>query len=170
MALIFEKINNELDKIRSKCFDINRIMDRGVSLLEVRWKMPLTAHILHPVAAHSILGDDFADSISKYQAERDNESVYLATPAGDKEYDSPLALFIDYHNNLLELESMTKDAVDMSIEYGDTVTKIFLDGFLTRLIPYISMSKVLVDLGVAYGKDSFQLQMLDVNIEKYIQV
>lgn len=170
MGLISEKLNHELDLVRGQAFDLNRMLDRGMSLLEVRWKLIKSAEILHPKVAHAYLGDLFADSISAYQASRDNESIYTATPAGDREYNSPLDFFLDYHRENLKFENMIKDAVDEAIDEGDTTTKVFLDGLLNRLVPYIALSQTLVDLTTQYGNDAFHLQVMDSVLEKYVNV
>lgn len=170
MGLISEKLNSELDELIGKCFAINRMLDRGMSLLMVRWKMPNTSSLLHPVLAHSITGDKFADSISDFQGSRDMESIYPETPIGNKNYEYPLDLFYDYHNELLSFEDMIKDTIDDAVEEGDLVTKNFLDGLLSRLVPYTAISQTLIDLCKQYGNDSFHMQLLDANIDKYIKV
>ena len=45
--------------------------------------------------AHAFTGDDFADGISSYQAMRSNETIYPATPIGDREYALPIDFFKD---------------------------------------------------------------------------
>lgn len=170
MGLISDKTNNLLNQLIGKCFSINRMLDRGMSLLMVRWKMVKTSEILHPAIAHVYPGDKFADSISDYQGQRDNETIYPSTPVGNKEYNNPLEFFIDYHKENLELEDMIKDAIDESVEEGDLTTKKFLDGLLERLIPYTAMSQTLIDLCKQYGMDSFHMQVLDANIDKYVNV
>lgn len=170
MALISEKLNSSLNTLIGKCFAMNRMLDRGMSLLMVRWKMVRTSEILHPALAHAMTGDKFADAISGYQGLRDNESIYPATPIGDREYRNPLMFFEDYHKENLELEDMIKDTIDQAIEEGDLSTKVFLDGLLANLTPYTAMSQTLIDLCNQYGMDSFHLQMLDANIDKYVNV
>lgn len=170
MGLISDKLNKELDEVRGQAFALNRMLDRGMSLLEVRWKLIKSAEILHPKVAHAYLGDDFADSISAYQAQRDNESIYTPTPAGDRDYENPLAFFEDYHRENLKFEDMIKDAVDNAIDEGDTTTKVFLDGLLGRLTPYIALSQTLVDLATQYGNEPFHLQIMDSVLKKYVNV
>jgi ferritin len=170
MGLISEKLNNKLNELIGKCFSINRMLDRGMSLLMVRWKMIRSSTLLHPAIAHAYPSDKFADSISDYQGQRDNESIYPSTPIGNKNYDNPLEFFKDYHKENLELEDMIKDAIDEAVEEGDLTTKKFLDGLLERLVPYTAMSQTLIDLATQYGTDSFHMQLLDANIKKYINV
>lgn len=170
VGLISEKLNHELDLLIGQAFALNRMLDRGMSLLAVRWKLVQSSKVLHEKAAHAYPSDLFADSISDYQALRDNESIYPATPIGDRNYDSPLDFFLDYHKENLKFEDMIKDTVDEAIEEGDVTTKVFLDGLLSRLTPYIALSQTLVDLATQYGNDAFHLQVMDSVLEKYVNV
>lgn len=170
MGLITEKVNSKLNDIIGKCFLINRFLDRGMSLLAVEWKLPNCAKVLHPKLAHAYPSDIFADSISEYQTERDMLSVYPETPIGNEKYESVLSFFVRYHRENIELQDMIYDAIDECIEDGDHTTKVFLDSLLKRLSVYTNQSKTLVDAFSKYGDEDFSLQMLDVNIEKYIIV
>lgn len=170
MGLISEKLNNSLNELVGKCFATNRMLDRGMSLLGVRWKLLRCSELLHPALAHAYLGDKFADSISGYQGKRDCETIYPATPIGNENYDSPLEFVKSYHSANLELEDSIKDVIDEAVESGDLTTKKFLDGLLETLADYTAMSQNLVDLFTQYGNDKFALQLLDSNIDKYIVV
>lgn len=169
MGLISEKLNNELNNLIGEAFAINRMMDRGISLLNVRWKLIQTATAIHKPVAHQYSGF-FADGISDYQGQRDNESIYPATPIGNKEYNSPLDFFKDYHSENLKFENMIKDVIDEAIEEGDSTTKVFLDGVLKDLTPYIALSQTLVDLATQYGNDPFHLQVMDSVLKEYVNV
>lgn len=170
MGLISERLNNQLNELIGKAFSINRMLDRGMSLLMVRWKMIESSRILHPAVAHAYPGDKFADSISDYQASRDMESIYPATPIGNREYEFPIDFFKDYLAENIEFEDMIKDAVDMAVEDGDHTTKVFLDGLLNRLVPYTALSQDLVDLVEMCDNDKFKLMMLDSDIDDYVNV
>lgn len=170
MELISEKLNNQLNELVGKCFAINRMLDRGMSLLKVRWKLINTSNILHPKVAHAYPAEKFADGISDYQASRGNETIYPETPVGNKEYNNPMEFFIDYYKENIALENMIKDTIDEAIEEGDTTTKVFLDKILMNLLPFTALSQDLVDLVEKYGNDNFHLQMLDSVIEKYINI
>ena len=170
MGLISEELNNMLNDVLTKCFALNRLLDRDMSLLSVKFKMARTAEILHPALAHAYLGDEFADSISEYQASRDMLTIYGATPIGNKDYNTPLDLIVDYYNENLELQEMIYDTVDKAIEVGDYTTKIVLDGLLSRLSKYTALSITLVDLFTDYGSEPYKLQLLDSVIDKYVTV
>lgn len=170
MGLISEKLNNQLNELVGKAFAINRMLDRGMSLLTVRWKMIEASRVLHPKVAHAYPSDKFADSISDYQASRSMESIYPATPIGNREYEAPIDFFKDYLAENIEFEDMIKDAIDMANEDGDYTTKKFLDGLLFRLVPYTALSQDLVDLVEMCDNDKFKLMMLDENIDDYVNV
>ncbi len=170
MGLISEKLNNQLNELIGKCFAINRMLDRGMSLLMVRWKMIESSKILHELVAHAYPGDKFADSISDYQGLRDMETIYPRTPVGDRDYNSPLDFFKDYMNENIELEDMIKDSIELAMKDGDYSTKKFLDGLYSRLLPYTALSKDLVDLVSNCENDKFKLMMLDSDIDDYINV
>lgn len=170
MGLISEELNDMLNGIVTECFSLNRLLDRDMSLLSVKFKMVKTAEILHPTLAHAYLGNEFADSISEYQASRNMLTVYGATPIGDKDYETPLDLITDYYNRNLEFQDMIYDVVDKAIEVGDHTTKVFLDELLSRLSKYTALSITLVDLFTDYGNEPYKLQLLDSVIDKYITV
>lgn len=170
MGLIQEELNNMLNELVTKCFSINRILDRGVSVLNIKFKMLNASNVIHHNIAHAYLGDKFADSISDYQSSRNNLTIYGETPKGDRDYNTPLEFIQDYYNLNLELQDMISDTIDKAIEIGDNTTKIFLDGLLYRLSEYTAISITLVDLFTDYGSESFNLQMLDSVIDKYINL
>lgn len=170
MELISSVLNNKLNEITGKCFSINRFLDRGMSLIATKWKMPNAADLLHPKLAHAYLGDSFADAIAAYQRKRGNLSEYPATPEGREDYDSPIQLINRFYRENLELQDMLYDAIDEAIEEGDGTTKKFLDSVLETLSDYTDAAQALVDAFSSYGNEPFKLQMLDVNIDKYLKL
>lgn len=169
MGLISESLNNQLNELVGKAFAINRMMDRGMSLLLVRWKLINTVKHLHAPVAHVFPGDLFADGISDYQSKRDMESIYPATPIGNREYSKPLDFFKDFLNECIEFEDMIKDAIDTSVKDEDITTKVFLDGILKNLVPFTALAQDLVDL-FSMCNTPFELHVLDSEIGKYINI
>lgn len=170
MGLISEKLNYQLNELVGKCFAINRMLDRGMSLLKVRWKLIKTSDTLHSKVAHAYPSSIFADGISDYQALRDCETIYPATPIGNKDYSTPIDFFIDYHKENLELENMIKDAIEEAVEEGDHTTKKFLDGLLNNLSSFTALSQDLVDLFSKCDNNKFYMQMLDSEIDDYVNI
>lgn len=166
-ALIRTEVNEKLNELVGKCFAINRMLDRGMSLLTVRWKMIQTEKILHPQMAHAFTGDDFADGISGYQAKRSNETIYPATPIGNREYRTPLDFFNDVLKELLDFQDALYDAYEISKEYQDYTTKKFVNGIISNLVDYIDMAQTLIDLVENYGNDPRGWALMDANIDEY---
>ena len=170
MGLISEKLNNMLCEIIGECFAINRMLDRGMSLLDTKFAMKNTAALLHPGLAHVFLGSKFADGIADYIGSRNNLVYYPATPIGDKDYIAPLEFVKDFYTHMINLQTMTYDAIDEAVEEGDYSTKVFLDGFLKNIVEYTDIAQTLIDVFNSYGFSSVNLQLLDANIDKHIHL
>ena len=170
MGLISEKLNNMLCEIIGECFAINRMLDRGMSLLDTKFAMKNTAALLHPGLAHVFLGSKFADGIGDYIGSRNNLVYYPATPIGDKDYMAPLEFVKDFYTHMINLQTMTYDAIDEAVEEGDYSTKVFLDGFLKNIVEYTDIAQTLIDVFNSYGFSSVNLQLLDANIDKHIHL
>ena len=170
MGLISEELNSLLNNLVGRCFRLNRLLDRGMSLLNVRWAMFKSSELLHPALAHAFLGDKFADSISDYQGSRNNETIYPATTIGDQNYNNYLEFFKEMLNEFIIFSNEIEDTISFAIQDEDNTTKVFLDGLLSRLAPYIEQMQDLVDLGTDYGTDRLGKRFFDENIEKYIKV
>ena len=170
MGLISEKLNNMLCEIIGECFAINRMLDRGMSLLDTKFAMKNTAALLHPGLAHVFLGSKFADGIGDYIGSRNNLVYYPATPIGDKDYIAPLEFVKDFYTHMINLQTMTYDAIDEAVEEGDYSTKVFLDGFLKNIVEYTDIAQTLSDVFNSYGFSSVNLQLLDANIDKHIHL
>lgn len=170
MGLISEKLNNMLCEIIGECFATNRMLDRGMSLLDTKFAMKNTAALLHPGLAHVFLGSKFADGIGDYIGSRNNLVYYPATPIGDKDYIAPLEFVKDFYTHMINLQTMTYDAIDEAVEEGDYSTKVFLDGFLKNIVEYTDIAQTLIDVFNSYGFSSVNLQLLDANIDKHIHL
>lgn len=167
MGLITESLNDTLNILVGKCFHLNRILDRSVSLLNVRFKLPNTAYVLHYNAAHVYLGEKFADAIADYQALRDNETIYPATIQGDDDFDSPLSIFLQFHSENLSFENMILDAIDDAEDIGDFTTKNFLNKLLDNLSELTAFSQQLIDIFKDCGNDKFKMLTVDTMIKNY---
>ena len=170
MNLLSDKMSKTLDELVTECFAINRFLDRGMSILSVKFHMKKTESILHPHIAHAFPGDLFADGISGYKDSRDCLTVYGATPMDDSDYDTPLDFINEFYGKILKLQSDVYDATEEAIEEGDHTTKVFLDGLTNNVAKFTEQAQTLVDLFEDYGSGSVNLQLLDSNIEHYITV
>ncbi|MDD3171602.1 MAG: hypothetical protein PHO86_04695 [Bacilli bacterium] len=165
--LISEKISNQLDLIIQKANEINRLLDRQMSLLTIKFSMKRTSEILHPIHAHffSLI---IADKVNGYKEKRSNDTVYLGTGDnfGNCEYGSPLELFQDSFNLIIDLESLINETITMSIEEEDYSTVSFLYSLLLLLNEDIDLAQTLIGL-VSNCNDNYVL--LDGQIDDLIE-
>ena len=169
MSLISEKMSNILDNLIGEFFIVNRMLDRGMSVLAIKFKIPHVSNFVHQNLAHIYIGDKFADAIGDYKHSRDCAIVYPQTPIGDKDYDSPYQLFEELYNKNVYLEDTLKDAIDEACEEGDLVTKKFLGKILVNLTEYTAISKNLVDIFEPCGTDAFKLTLIDADIDDLME-
>lgn len=159
--LINEDINTKLDEIVTKCFEGNRMADRGLSILNIKFVMNKTEAVLHQKLAH--LYPQLADKVSEYQASRNNLTFYGETPADGSDYKAPLDFFEKMFNYMIDLEGLISEAIDMSEK--DKVTYSFLLGFLSDVANVTAQCQLLVDKAKQY-EDSWKC--FDHRIEDFI--
>jgi len=162
MKLIPENINSKLDEIVTKCFEGNRIADRGMSVLNIKFVMNKTEALLHDKLAHRF--PQLADIVSTYQGSRNCLTVYGVTPLDDTYYESPLDFFNRMLNYMMELEALICEAIEMS-RSDDNFTYAFLLEFTEEIAFVTEQCLLLVDKANEY-KDKWQL--FDHNIRDFI--
>ena len=169
MGFIDIDLNEQLNLLIGKAFNINRMLDRGMSLLMVQWKLVNSSTILHEKLAHAYPGDQFADAISDYQGRRGMLSIYPATDIGNRVYDTVVDFFKDYLAENIEFENMIKDGIEMAKNKYDYTTEKFLKNMLSRLTVYTDFAQELIDLYSNCDNDKFKLMILDSEIDDYIK-
>ena len=160
--LIPENINNKLDEVVTKCFEGNRISDRAMSIISVKFAMNKTEKFLHAKLAHKFPA--LADQVSGYQDSRNNLTFYGATPEDRTDYSSPSEFFEKILDFMYDLESLISEAIELAKE-EDAVTYSFMLSFLLDVSKVTSQCILLADKSVAYKEDWMQF---DHNIEDFI--
>jgi hypothetical protein len=168
MELITEALNSRLNEIVSEAFVCNRILDRGMSLLGVKFRLLKCSKLLHIKLAHFF--PNFADKVSDFQGSRNMLTVYGATPLADFDASSHIELFTMFQEEFIKYQDMIQDVLDAAIFEKDHMTKAFLDSYLLALNPYIETICNIVDLATAYGTDPLGMQLFDNEIEKCLTV
>ena len=160
-SLIPDNLNSKLDEIVTKCFEGNRIMDRGMSVLNIKFVMNRTVKFLHPKLAHlfPLLGD----KVSDYQGSRNNLTFYGITPADGTDYNTVLEFFERSLEYMQDLESLVAEALNLAREEDET-TYVFLEHFLRKLIPITEQCLLLVDKAKLYT----DMMLFDHNVEDFI--
>lgn len=160
--LIPETLNNKLDEIVTKCFALNRIYDRGVSILNIKFVMNNTVKFIHPKIAHKFPA--LADIVSDYQGSRNNLTFYGATPEDRSDYTSPLEFFEKILDEMYDFESLISEALELSRD-EDCVTYAFILRFTEEVAKVTEQSILLADKATAYNGD---WMLFDHNIEDFI--
>lgn len=150
-SLISETLNKKLDEILTMCFVGNRLADRGMSQINVKFVMPKTESELHPKLAH--LFPKLADLVSEYQSSRNCLSGYGLTPADLTDYPSPQDFFEKMLDYMTDLESLCYEAYFMAQDERDVSTLAFVEDFIEELTPVTNQCLLLVDKGKAYNGD-----------------
>lgn len=162
-TLISDNLNDKLNLLVTKCFEGNRIMDRGLSVLNVKFVMNKTESILHPKMAH--LFPLLADKVSGYQESRNCLTIYGATPLDASDYSAPYDFFSRVLDYMLDLESAIGEVIELSKEEEDYITYSFLLTFASDITKVTKQALLLVDKSEMYGAD---LKAFDHNIEDFV--
>lgn len=168
MEMISESLVAKIDSAIGTCFQLNRWLDRGMSLLSTRWKMLNTAKVLHPKFAHATPA--LADFLSDYLDDRGCEVIYPATTIGNQNYDSPIAFFEFIMEEFVKFDNQIEDIIDAAVADGDHATKAFLDGFHMKWVPYVASMANILDVAKAYGSTPNGMQLFDVVVENCLKV
>ena len=160
--LIPDKLNSKLDEIVTKCFCGNRIADRGMSILSVKFAMNKTEKYLHQSLAHKF--PKLADEVSGFQDSRNNLTVYGLTPEDKYDYSNPSEFFERMLEYMYELESIISEASELAKE-DDFATYSFLLKFIGSVSEVTSQCILLADKSQAYKDD---IMGFDHRIEDFV--
>lgn len=150
-SLIPDSINSKLNEIVTLCFVGNRICDRAMSVLDVKFTMNKTASILHEKLAH--LFPKIADVVSTYQGSRNCLTIYGATPLDDTEYKSPAEFFDKILEYMNDLEALCCNTYTLALEESDITTLSFLQKFIRILARITNQCILLSDKSDTYNND-----------------
>lgn len=161
-GLISENLNDSLNSLVGECFLGNRILDRDMSILSVKFVMNNTVKFLHTGFSHlyPLLGD----IISDYQGSRNCLTVYPMTPEDASDYNTPLELFNRFYDYQITFENSVKEVLEQAIDEKDYTTKQFLESFLITLSKYTEQVILLCDKAESYGDNHMNF---DKDIEKF---
>lgn len=162
MGLIDKNLNDELDTLVGQAFLGNRILDRAMSILSVKFTMNNSVKFLHTGFAH--LYPLLADQISDYQGSRNNLTGYPDTPADFSDYNTPLEFFEKLLNYQITYEESVKEVIKTAVDLGDLTTEAFLKKYLLTLNKYMEQIILLRDKAKAYGSN---LMDFDRDIENF---
>lgn len=160
--LIPDGLNGKLDEIVTKCFLGNRIADRGMSILSVKFAMNKTEKHLHPELAHKF--PQLADVVSEFQGSRNNLTFYGATPEDKSDYSHPSEFFEKMLDYMYDLETLIAESADAAKE-EDFATYSFLVKFMPKISEVTAQCVLLADKMQMYKND---LMGFDHRIKDFI--
>lgn len=91
MILISKETDHALDQLTGAFFDLNRTLDRCVTILQNTWSMPQAADIIHHNLAH--LMPLLADKVTEIKDRYNLTSVYPQTHGDAREYENLRDMF-----------------------------------------------------------------------------
>lgn len=153
-----------LYELIKKCFEMNRTLDREVSVLGATFAMNNTAKKCHLGIAHYF--PSLADKIGELCLERYNISVvYGETPTADKEYASPLEIISEMNSAVKDFQLFFMDDVCKRVFNNDDI-QVYSD-LLELLREYnkiVEQTILLEDKLKLYGND---LASYDSQVDKF---
>jgi len=161
-GLIDNGLNDELNQLVGLAFLGNRILDRDMSILSVKFVMNNTPKYLHDGFAH--LYPLLADQISEYQGSRNNLTEYPDTPEDKSDYNSPLELFQKLYSYQIGYENEIKKVIEDADSIKDYTTVQFLKNYLLNISKYTEQIILLCDKAEAYGNNYMDF---DRDIKKF---
>lgn len=160
--LISEELNTEFSNLVGKLFALNRLCDRGVSVLSVVFAMNKSSEIIHKKICH--LAPAIADLISEFQDGRGCLTIYPATPIGNSLYQTPKDFFQELFDFMVLFEGDVESVKGLAQENGDYASMVFLDSFMLKILPLTRQCLLLLDKINAYD----DIMLFDHNIEDFI--
>lgn len=158
----------KLEEIMGMCFIGNRIADRVQSVIRIDFVMPNTADIVHLHFAHAM--PLVADEVSDYAFDRNYAINYPATPKDYSHYTGLKEAFSKLLMFMRDLERITSEGIDLAIAEDDKTTKVFLDKFLRKLVPYTAMFLDLCDYVDMNGDTPKDHMDMDARVNKFLHI
>lgn len=150
--LISENTNRLLNLLVQKGFILNRLWDRGLSVLNIDFAMNNFEKIFHTGLAHKF-PVEWSDRFSEIQSKYNIMTEYLETPTDISLYKTPLEFFeknLVYHESVLQL---LKDTIRVANESGDFNVSGELMDFMEDFNNYMNQAILLVDKAKLIGND-----------------
>lgn len=174
-GLINEELNERLNQIVKKMFEMNRFWDGAMSPLAINFVLSNFEATYHKPVAHFFPAA--ADLISELQKSYNNITTYYMTPEGKKDYISIYEFFelnVEKHLEAQKLISETIDWARMGIDEDMTGTNEVIASALQRFARLIglftSQAILLRDKCYAYGSSSLEVQLFDRDCDKFLIV
>ena len=166
--MISESVNNKIDFLVTEAFKCNRTLDRGMSLINVKFKLLKTAKILHESLAHHFL--EMADFLSNFQGDMGMLTVYGETPTADYNVSNYIELFEMFLDYFIKYKDAIEDVIDFCSFEKDHMTKSTLMEYLVNFKPYIVSMVNVLDAAKDYGIAPLNMRLFDDEIDDFLTI
>lgn len=142
--MISDETIEALNKLVQQGFILNRLWDRGLSVLGVKFSMNNFNKIYHVGLAHRF-PIDWSDYFSNVMEQYNVTTKYYVTPEDSSDYNSPREFFdknLIYHQNMYQV---LKSAIDTAILKGDVNVEKYLNQFVPVFNKYMEQAILLRD-------------------------
>lgn len=150
--LISNETNVMLNLLVQQGFVLNRLWDRGLSILNINFAMNNFEKIFHGGLAHKF-PVDWSDTISEIQSKYNIVTEYLETPTDTSIYLTPLEFFeknLEYHKKTYNIIC---DAIKIANINGDFNVESELIGFVKIFNNFMNQAILLVDKSKSFKDD-----------------
>ena len=150
--LISNETNTLLNLLVQQGFILNRLWDRGLSILNINFAMNNFEKIFHGGLAHKF-PVDWSDTISEIQSKYNIVTEYLETPTDVSVYSEPLEFFnknLEYHKKTY---SILCDAIKIAGETNDLNVQAELIEFMKVFNKFMNQAILLVDKSKSFKDD-----------------
>lgn len=151
-----------LYELIKECFVYNRLVDRMVSVLGVKFACNNSADLIHHGIAHYF--PVLSDEIGERCLERYNiDVIYGATPAGDADYNSVEQILTDLEEYTISFQSMMMGVCKIALDHYDYQVFADLQDLLKDYNKIVEQTILLKDKIGIYGSNiaSFDAHIKD---------
>lgn len=118
MTIVSNNTQSALMELIKQCFVLNRVTDRCVSVLGVKFACNQSANLIHHGIAHWPLA--LADKIAERCLERYNISViYGETPSGAENYDRASDIIAEVERRVIDFQMMFMGVCKIALDNND---------------------------------------------------
>lgn len=163
--LVSKSTQEALMELIKACFRENRVLDRLVSILGVKFVMNQTADFLHLRVSHYF--PILADRIGELTLERYNIPViYGETPKADEDYASVTECLEVVERHVIDFQAMMMGVCKIAFEHNDIQVYTDMLDLLKEFNLYTEQAILLKDKIDAYGED--RIMAFDHDLKDFI--
>lgn len=160
--MLSDKSIELLNQLVQKMFELNRLWDRGLSVLNIDFNMRKFEEVYHDGIAHKY--PLLADDVSNILTQKFIKTKYYNTPDGIKDYLSPLDFFedsLELHKKTMKILCDTINSVQID---GDVVAETELQDFATVFDSYVHQNIYLIK---KYNEYKGNNHIFDIHCDEY---